>query len=362
MSDLEQQHGGGRPAADRRLVLVIGPGRSGTSTIAGALALSGVEVAGEALTGNTSNPSGFYEPRWVVDFHKELLAKAAVRTLDTDPEAPARVEGVLRAPARRRLAGWLEERAAQQPQMVVKDPRIVWFRELWLSAAEEVGLEPRFVTMLRHPAEVSASRRTYYARNLSAEEDPNDVTRIGGWVNVALAAELASRSLPRAFVLYPELVADWRSTLTRVGERLDLRFDPGPEVSPHPVDDFIDPTLHRVRVAWDDVHVPGPLQELAERTWTALTALTSLPGAAEEPPAVLDELDTLREDYARMTRDALALTRHAVQRIAVDARRKGRRAGREDARSERPPPPVSPDPEPARGSLLGRLARGVQRR
>ena len=76
------------PTPDRRIVLVLGPGRSGTSTMAGTLAMSGFDVP-NAIAGKESNPSGFYEPRWVVNFHRDLLRKVDVRTLDADPDAMA---------------------------------------------------------------------------------------------------------------------------------------------------------------------------------------------------------------------------------------------------------------------------------
>jgi hypothetical protein len=78
------------PADARGVVLVLGPGRSGTSTIAGALAHSGYHVP-QAIKGNETNPSGFFEPRWAVNFHRRLLGKTGVRTLDTDPTALERI-------------------------------------------------------------------------------------------------------------------------------------------------------------------------------------------------------------------------------------------------------------------------------
>lgn len=350
------QPSGGQPDP-RRIVLVIGPGRSGTSTIAGALAKSGFEVPGKAIQANETNPSGFFEPRWVVDFHKELLDRTGVNTLDSAPAAYERVtELVLKDQHRDRLRTWLAGRLESQPRLVVKDPRTVWFRELWVETARELGVEPGFITMLRHPAEVSASREKYYAKSAGESRRGDDVARIAGWVNVALTSERITQGSPRAFVRYTDLVADWRRVLTRVGSTLDLTFDPGPETSPHPVDDFIDPSLHRVQVDWDDVAIPVALRDLGERTWTGLTRLAD----EGESAAVVADLEGVRAEYHQLTEDAFALNRHAIRRLEAEARRKGRRQATKEAKEAQESAAAAAVPEPAEPAASGPL--GVWRK
>jgi len=312
----------------QRIVIVVGPGRSGTSTVAGALQMTGLEVPGRVIGGNPTNPSGFFEPRWVVDFHKELLGTSSVATLDSSPLALERIATTASTPAvRERLRTWLSERLETQPRLVVKDPRTIWFHELWATTSRDLGIEPGFVTMLRHPAEVSASREKYYRKSEGENSRSSEIARIAGWVNVALIAEQATQGFPRNFVRYSDLVADWRKVLERVGETQRLEFNPGLDVSPHPVDDFIDPTLHRVRVDWDDVDVPDPLRGLGERVWTALTGLAD----DGESEARVDDVAKLRDEYLQLTEDALSLSTHAMRRLEREAVRRGRRQGRRAA-------------------------------
>ncbi len=61
------------------------------------------------------------------------------------------------------------------PTIIVNDPRTVLLSRLWLETADEVGVMPGFVTMMRHPAEVSASRTMHYAK--SAEDGPPQCPR-----------------------------------------------------------------------------------------------------------------------------------------------------------------------------------------
>lgn len=313
------------PDGGRRILIVLGPGRSGTSTIAGTLAMTGLEVPGMAISGNATNPSGFYEPRWVVDLHKELLQAADVRDLDTAPQALERINEVTASPeVRQRLRDWLGERLVTQPRLVIKDPRTVWFHELWASTCGDLGVEPGYVTMLRHPAEVAGSREKYYQKVEREDNRRKQISRIAGWVNVALIAEQVTQGRPRNFVRYNDLVADWRKTLTQVAETQRLELDPAPDASPHPVDDFIDPTLHRVRTEWESVDVPSWLSDLGERTWLALNALVDHGDTDDDKAAVAD----VRREYAELIDAATALTSHETRRREHVALTRGRRRGR----------------------------------
>ena len=62
--------------SERRLLLVVGVGRSGTSLMAGILCQLGFHIPQPEVKADETNPRGFGEPRWVVDFHTRLLQQA----------------------------------------------------------------------------------------------------------------------------------------------------------------------------------------------------------------------------------------------------------------------------------------------
>ena len=291
--------------------------------MAGALAHCGSDVP-QAIRANATNPAGFYEPRWVVDFHKEQLERAGVRTLDTDPDALARMEAVTGdAQVRDTLRSWLAARLEEHDRLVLKDPRMVWFRDLWVAVAHDLGLDPAFVVMLRHPSEVSSSRSEFY--------NVEEVTGVAGWIDVALMTERLTRESPRALVLYPRLTADWRGELVRLRGLLDLHLDPAPEQTPHPADDFIDPALRRREPGWDDARVPSYLTGLADEVFAALDELTT--GAGETGPDLAARLDGLGERYATLHAEALALTSHHLKRVKEQTRRRTARRLRQGSGS-----------------------------
>jgi len=311
-----------RSLADRQIVFVVGPGRSGTSTVAGTLARCGFEVPGRAIRGNRTNPSGFYEPRWVVDFHREQLKRLKVGTIDASPRAIEIVTDAMSgSEAEETLRTWLSERLEKQPRLVVKDPRSIWFLRVWTEMARELDASTGFVTMLRHPAEVSASRQRYYHDAEVAPERAEEIARIAGWVNGLLVAELISRSTPRAFVRYDDLLEDWRAAMRPVAASLGLDLNPPIDQRPHPVDEFIDPSLHRVVVGWPD-DVPAQLRDVAEGVWKTLSRFAGA-GATGTPAELISEADRLRSAYGQLFTDAQALTRSATMRARLAARRRG---------------------------------------
>ena len=140
--------------------------------MAGALQALGMHVPQPEVAADETNPRGFAESKWVVDFHHELLQRHHVQVSDARPSAwyetgKASASGITRA----RLTDWMgphfREAVGDEPaveELVVKDPRLAWFLGLWKSAALRCDAQASYVTMLRHPAEVVGSKQRYYSQ------------------------------------------------------------------------------------------------------------------------------------------------------------------------------------------------------
>ena len=322
------------------LVLVTGVGRSGTSTMAGLLDQLGLYVPGPYLSANDSNPKGFFESRWSVRFHNQIARSAGIHIFDARPDALDRVQETLTPQLRSRLVTFLSRHADRSDQVVVKDPRTVWTQRLWREAAQEVGLELRCVTMLRHPAEVVGSRTTYYAGATDDEAQRRyQVLNTARWVNGSLITERETRGRPRAFVRYADLLADWRSVAAGLEDQLGLRYALSPEAG-DAVDQFIDPGLRRHAVTWDELETPAALRDIAEAVWEQMMVLADSHGVASNASSRLDEL---ARAYARHLADAQAASQDAIPEAEAEARREGaqeerrRLAERETRRRARSP-------------------------
>ncbi|HEV2797364.1 MAG TPA: sulfotransferase family protein, partial [Nocardioides sp.] len=316
------------PTSTTPLVLVSGSGRSGTSSLAGTLKRLGLHVPQPEVEASETNPRGFYEPQWVIDFHKRHLKELALFNIDSRPQAVDLVaayvaSGVPGAELREWLAGQLDA-----DQVVVKDPHAFWFAEVWEDVSAELGADLRWLTALRHPAEVVGSRDIAY---LSSQSDDLRLTKetsnVAGWVHAALLTERAGRGRKRSFVRYADLLADWRSALVPVQQQLELDFNTdvsSSERDHHAVDDFIEPSMRKSQLTWDDVRTPDWLRDMAEEVWQLLGVLTGSPQDAQ----TLAALDRIHDDYRARYADAVARTFDHTKAESTLAGREARDAQR----------------------------------
>ena len=288
------------PPVQRRVVFVVGSGRSGTSTMAGALQTLGMHVPQPEVVPDETNPKGFGEPQWVVDFHQELLRRCNVQVSDARPAAWYET-GKLGTfgPLRMRLHDWLEPQFAEAPELVIKDPRLAWFVGLWRSAALRCDATPSYVTMLRPVTEVVGSKQRYYTTKFG------EVQRTAAWVNMMLHTERATRGSQREFVRYADMLRDWTIPVHRIGREFGIAAIEGATANEvRAVHDFIDPQLHRVQLTWDDIEVPTRLRDIAEETWQHLDKLADEGGDTSD---IHDRLDELRAAYDELYDEAEAI-------------------------------------------------------
>jgi len=216
------------------------------------------------------------------------------------------------------LKSWLRAQLGEADAVVVKDPRIGWFLPLWMGCSAELAVHHSNLMMLRHPAEILASARAWYGTWQT------DASRATAWLNVMLETERATRGTRRVFVRYEDLLADWRGGVGRIGEVLDL-----PQLSrlDHErlaqVGEFVDPTLRRSQVGWEQLAVPAAVRDMADGVWEQLQRLAEPDGDVAELHA---QLDASRAAYVAFYEDAEAIAQSSV--TAVKPRKSGRRRAR----------------------------------
>lgn len=199
------------------LLLITGTGRSGTSTMSGTLHYLGLHVPGPFLGANESNPKGFFESKWAVRFHNRITKRAGINIFDSRPNAFVRAQQAVRPANRSKLVEFLREQRAVSDQVVVKDPRSVWFQQLWREACAEADFDIKYISMLRHPAEVIGSRTTYYSDSENSDEKQRryQALTLARWINNSLINERATRGYSR------------HSSVTTNSSRTGERWQPG---------------------------------------------------------------------------------------------------------------------------------------
>jgi hypothetical protein len=319
MHDLSQA----RPGR-RQMLLVAGSGRSGTSLFTGLAGRLGVHIPKPEVRANRSNPRGFSEPRWLVDYHNELLSSVDVVIEDGRPEAWDLTDKLAEdEQALGPLVAWYTEQFGEADRIVVKDPRLAWFLELHRAAAEAVGADVHVATMLRHPAEVMRSREIAYGTRTS------NTTRVVGWLTMMLGTETRSRDLPRATVRYDDLLADWRKAMSQADMTIEMGlFERATDEQVADADDLVDPTLHRSSADWNELALPPRVLDLATRTYDAYGQLVGT-SAAEQHDVRLT-LDGLKTELTAYYDECFEVARTRTGAVARREKRKAVRRLREE--------------------------------
>ena len=203
--------------AVRRVLIVLGMHRSGTSALTRVLGLLGAQLPEQVLAANPDNPRGFWESRAVVLTHEELLREQSSFWHDI---LPVPGEWFASPEARRfedQLVDNLQRDFGAASLAVIKDPRMCRLMPLWRRVLDRAGLEPTVIITLRDAIETAASLQR---RNGFPMEKGLLL-----WLAHMQAAESGTRGMRRVFVSYDDLLRDWRGVVNRIGGRAGVQFD-----------------------------------------------------------------------------------------------------------------------------------------
>lgn len=307
----------------KKLVLVTGSGRSGTSSVSGTLYRFGFYIPEPMVQADEKNPRGYYEPSWVARFHSRWLEGIPVRTIDSRPHAGQVAMDTVNEKREETLRTWVQETLDSRPDgdvVVIKETRAYWVLPLWYRVADAVGADMATLTMLRHPTQVVRSRDTAY---LSHKADTlrlqRETTNVAAWMNSVFETERSTRGHQRTFVPYLDFIADWREAMTRACAQIGV--DPGDLTAPHDVDDFITSSLNRSSDSWEGLAVPDQLREMADATWAAANQLVIDPADA----GAQADLDRLREQYVDLYTTSYAISSDEATAREFAARTKSKR-------------------------------------
>ena len=282
---------------------------------------SGRAWRGPRCRADAFNTKGYWEPLPIVELHNRLLAEAGSAWDDWGRLDPERIDpGAAEA-----LAGLYAAEFGDAALAVLKDPRICRFVPLWRAVLERLGVAPKVVIALRHPLEVAGS--------LAGRDGMALDEALLLWLRHCLEAEAATRGLPRSFLRYADLMADWRACVDRLAQDLELDWPTPPEAAAEGIADFLSRDMRHHAVA----EAEGPLAPWVDESRAALDDLARADAAA--PRARLDAVRAALDAADGLMGTALRRQRHAARR-----RRRPPRPG--PPSSGRPSRPAGPKPPP----------------
>lgn len=221
---------------EKKAIIVLGMHRSGTSAISRTLNLAGARLPENLRPPKLGNNDlGFWEPEEVVQLNEWLLRCLGVSW--SQPVSNLNVSDDQRTGFVRSATNMLRAEYGDASLIVLKDPRVCLFVDLWRKAIEQAGYSVFFVHMLRPAAEV--------AESLLARDGMSKDQALTLWLSYGQESEKATRRYPRVFVRYHDLLNDWRVELERISKA--LRIDLDLETKAQDVDAFLSKDLYRQR-------------------------------------------------------------------------------------------------------------------
>lgn len=241
--------------------------------------LLGADLGPDMLEPGPDNPTGYWEHRGAVDIDNRIMAAIGVAWDDPFPLPENWMTGTAITPLLEELVAMLRRDFSDSSLPALKDPRICRLLPLWQTVFRELGWQPRYLHMARHPLEVE---RSLASRNGIIPEMSHLL-----WLRHVTEAESQTRGHPRAFLTYDDLLTHWRERLPQAFRQLDLPFPEPADRAFEAIGDFADAGQRHHRIPDDHVTRGNGADSLQQRIFDNLRLATKEPKAADDRFAML---------------------------------------------------------------------------
>lgn len=276
--------------SQKKIIVVLGMHRSGTSAITRALVAVGVSAGDNLLPPGADNPKGFWEDRDFVLMNERILEAldASYDSLKLLPPgfecSPALAELFLEAVLL--LRGKLDTCEL----LALKDPRTCRLLPFWQRVFDHLQLQVDYMIAVRNPLSVA---RSLQRRNGFFERKSHWL-----WLQHYVSAVMATQDAKRLFVDYDALLAQPDAQLRRLAEAFGLQGDQAAEQEY--IDTFLSSDLRHARYEARDLDVSPLAPDAVRRAYDLLMRNCEASGATELPAfgdawaALVSELEQMR--------------------------------------------------------------------
>src|SRR6478672_6650359 len=200
----------------QRVVVVLGAGRSGTSTITRGLQALGVELGDQLRPGGGKNPLGFFEDEGLLQLNKRLRTTLGLRADSVSLIQPRQWQ----MPAVQMLAREAQETIRRRFGLYAlpgyKFAGTLRMLPFWRTVFQALDLDVRYVMAVRNPISVARSRAQLNPRR--GVQEKSDLE----WLVNVVPYFRAVRECPFVVVDYDLVMADAVRQLERIATTLDI--------------------------------------------------------------------------------------------------------------------------------------------
>ncbi|TVQ85342.1 MAG: hypothetical protein EA400_15750 [Chromatiaceae bacterium] len=289
-------------------MVVLGMHRSGTSAIAAALRVMGVDLGRNLMPPRTGiNDRGFFEDMDIYRFNEDLLTRLETSWHSLDPALGERLREVSLTSLRRRAEVLLRSKLTDTSLFGMKDPRLPRVLPFWQAVFEELGFEAAYVIALRNPLSVAASLKQHHGFATGKG--------LLLWLQHSLAAVSDSRGARRVVLQYERLLAAPETELERVARALGLADRVDRAALADFSRDFLDASLCHAHFTAEELRrnpeVPGLVADAFE--WLSRIAADELDLEGPEATRALQGLEAELEALRPLLNLIVATERSAAE-------------------------------------------------
>ncbi len=293
--------------SEKRIIIVLGMHRSGTSAITRGLQVLGVELGDNLVPAMKDvNDKGFWEDRDLSTLNDGLLNILQNDWHHLAPITASDIETLRQKGFFDKASQLLHQKMEKAHIFGFKDPRVAKLMPFWMEIFDVCQLYPSCVLAIRHPLSV--------AKSLLKRDGFEVEKSYFLWLGHVIASLTGSSGLTRILVDYDELMSSPKNEISRIAGRLDLDIDP--QELRHYEADFLDSALRHTVYDLNDLSADDACPPLVKEIYTALLDVASGHMDLDHPTLQL-LVERWASEYRRL-RPALVLADKLSKSAAIN--------------------------------------------
>jgi len=204
---------------NKRVIVVVGPGRSGTSVITRALKVLNVDLGDNLMPPKAGvNDKGFWEDQDIYSFNLDLCKELNYDWYKLTPAPLSLLDAANSSELRQRAINILSSKMKATNLFGIKDPQLTRLLPFWRDVFGKEGVKGSYVIACRNPMSVARSLSKYTGIGL-------EIAYLL-WFEYTLASLIDTKSTSRVVVDYDLIMQNPTEQLYRIGQMLKLEFEP----------------------------------------------------------------------------------------------------------------------------------------
>lgn len=250
------------------------------------------------------NDLGFWEGKHFHSLNEEILVATESSWNDWSPLDLEWIDTSFGIKLQKKAEFLLKEEYEESDIIIIKDPRICRLFPFWVKVLKNKGIEPVVILPIRNPLEVAASLERRNRIDVSHS--------LLSWLRHVLEAESGSRTLPRVFVQYKDLLANWRKVTDHIALELGLQWPLEGTTADAEINAFLSPELRHHVIEDAEVFQGADIADWIRDTFEILARWTRK-DIRHEDQVTLDRIRHAFDAAHPVFRNAVALGQHQLK-------------------------------------------------